>query len=85
MSDQREVPIAEVMPDVTMALAESDMVLSALCIALVAPMEGDDRNPYLVLANTPGTNWITQRGMIHAALDIERGLGDIINDDQEDE
>lgn len=39
------------------------------------PMEGDDHRPSLVIAHTPGTTWITQRGMLHAALDIERGVG----------
>lgn len=80
----RDTPIDEVMPGVTMTIAESDMILSAVCIALVAPMEGDDRSPYLVLVHTPGTNWITQRGMLHAALDIERGLGNLGLADEED-
>lgn len=46
MSDQREVPIAEIMPNITMALDDTDMVMQAI---------------------------------------IERGLGDIVDDDQEDQ
>jgi hypothetical protein len=85
MSDTRDVPISEVMPGVTLDLRKSDMVMSAICIAVVAPMEGDDRTPRLCIANTPGIDWITQRGMLSAALDVERGLGTIVEDLEEDE
>jgi hypothetical protein len=70
-----EIPIGDIMPGVTIGLAESDVVTTAICIALVVPMEGDDPTPSLVLKHTPGTDWITQRGMLQAALDIERNVG----------
>lgn len=79
----REIPIGEIMPGVTIGLAETDMVTTAICIALVVPMEGDDPSPSLLLKNTPGTDWITQRGMLQAALDIERNVGNYY--DLEDE
>jgi len=80
----RHVPIAEVMPGVTMDLAETDIVMHAVCIAVIAPMEGDDRRPSIYIANT-GIDWITQRGILHIALDIERGIGDIVNTDDQDD
>ena len=56
-----------------------------ICIALVVPMEGDDPSPSLVLRHTPGTDWITQRGMLQAALDIERNVGNYYDLEGDDE
>lgn len=84
MTGRRQVPISELMPDVTITLAPGDMVTTAICIALVVPLEGDDRRPSLALAHTPGTHWITQRGMLSAALDIDRGMAGYV-DIEEDE
>lgn len=69
----REVPVAEVMPGVTLKLAADDIVTTAICIALVQSMQDD--GPSLYVVHTPGTSWITQRGMLQAALDIDRTFG----------
>ena len=81
----REIPIGDIMPGVTIGLAETDVVTTAICIALVVPMEGDDPSPSLVLRHTPGTDWITQRGMLQAALDIERNVGNYYDLEGDDE
>lgn len=70
------VPLSEVMPPIMVELDEDDLVMDAVVILNVAPVNGRDRRAGVYLASSEGISHVTYLGLMHAALDIITRGGD---------
>lgn len=65
-------------------LDDDEKVTDAFVIVKVVSMgEGWGDGPGLVLCRTPGTDWITVRGLMASAKEILQAVNPVISDDED--
>ncbi len=66
-------PIGSILDDlgVKARLDDTDRIVEVLVIAKIVDLAEEDAVPYLGIYNSTGADWISQRGLIHAAMEIK--------------
>jgi hypothetical protein len=68
---------------VTVALAEGMQLVEAVVIGKAVGFDEGTRGTSLVIGSSEGLDWIAQRGLLGAALDVVRA--DIVRDPRDDD
>lgn len=69
-------PIGEILDElgVKAKLDPTDRIVEVLVIAKIVDLAEEDATPYLGLYNSQGADWISQRGLLHAALEVRGSI-----------
>lgn len=85
MSDESR-PIGRLLDDlgVTAPLGDNDRITEVMVIAKVVELDGADGVPLLGIYTGSGTDWITKRGLLHAAREVLEAVPPMLTPDDED-
>lgn len=69
MADRPAAPIVESL-GVTLDLEDGQHVVSLVVVGKVVDFDSEDARPALILGKSEGLDWIDQRGLVYAAVEV---------------